>query len=86
MKFEDLRPKKFTQCGQMTVEELEGFYKDRELPRGPVKINKYATIIDPATFVEAEFYILHQNTDSKSHDSCRLRLIEFKHWLETNAQ
>ncbi|WP_409014500.1 DUF6965 family protein [Dyadobacter sp. CY327] len=68
----------------MTVEELEEYFKVLQLPEGPIKINKFSTIVDPKAFVEAELYILQQNPGHKTVDSCRLRLIEFKEWLERN--
>ncbi|WP_374759702.1 DUF6965 family protein [Dyadobacter chenwenxiniae] len=69
----------------MSVEELEEYFKDRQLPEGPVKLNKFSTIVDPQAFVEAELYILScYPSGNKLVDSCRLRLEEFKHWLEVN--
>ncbi|WP_374759042.1 DUF6965 family protein [Dyadobacter chenwenxiniae] len=69
----------------MSVEELEEYLKDRQLPDSPVKINKVSTIVDPKAFVEAELYILScYPTGNKLLDSCRLRLTGFKNLLETN--
>lgn len=70
----------------MNVEELEEYFKDRKLPEGPVKINNFSTILDARAFVQAELYILNHNLGQKVVDSCRLRLIEFKNWLEANGQ
>ncbi|WP_026630068.1 DUF6965 family protein [Dyadobacter alkalitolerans] len=70
----------------MSVEELEEYFRDRPLPKGPVKMNNYSTITDPKAFIEAELYILNQNQGRKIVDSCRLRLIEFRNWLEANPQ
>ncbi|MCF0043659.1 DUF6965 family protein [Dyadobacter fanqingshengii] len=65
-----------------SIEELEAYFKDFETPTGPVKANKFSTIVDPKAFVEADLYILNNNPCHKSVNSCRLRLIEFKEWLE----
>ncbi|WP_026629484.1 DUF6965 family protein [Dyadobacter alkalitolerans] len=71
----------------MSVEELEGYFKDRQLPAGPVKINKFSTIIDPKAFVESELYILScYPPGTKLVDSCRLRLLEFKEWLDAHVE
>jgi hypothetical protein len=43
----------------MTVEEFATYFEGKVLPVGPIKLNHYCTIADPAMFVESEFGILH---------------------------
>ncbi|QRQ99733.1 DUF6965 family protein [Dyadobacter sandarakinus] len=66
----------------MTLQELEAWFDGRQLPEGPIQVNNYTNIPDPARFVELEFGVLNMNKGNNLYDSCRLRLIEFKEWME----
>ncbi|WP_031530505.1 DUF6965 family protein [Dyadobacter crusticola] len=66
----------------MTTKELVDYFAEKNLPEGPIKFNKYTTVEDPAKFVASELNILKISPDYKGSDSCQLRLIEFKEWLE----
>jgi hypothetical protein len=69
----------------MTTEQLAEYFDGKNLPEGPIKLNRYCTILDPVLFVEAQFLILHSNPWHKPNDSCLLRLIEFKEWLDSRG-
>jgi hypothetical protein len=66
----------------MTAAELETYYEGKTLPAGPIKLNRYSTIVDPSLFVEAQFSMLRANPAHRENDSCLLRLIEFREWLD----
>jgi hypothetical protein len=69
----------------MTTKELIDYFAEKELPVGPIKFNKYTTVENPAKFVASELNILTVRPDYKGADSFRLRLIEFKEWLENGC-
>ena len=58
--------------------------KGKRISIGVVKVtvNHYTTIDNPATAVQLEFGVLRANPGNMAYDSCRLRLIEFKEWME----
>ncbi|WP_409013365.1 DUF6965 family protein [Dyadobacter sp. CY343] len=45
-------------------------------------MNKYTTVESLAKFIASELNMLKVSPDYKGSDSCRLRLIELKEWLE----
>jgi hypothetical protein len=68
----------------MTVQELEGWFAGRELPKGPISPNKSIVIEDPAYFVESQFRVIGHNSNPKLQEPCTLRLVQFKEWMEVN--
>jgi hypothetical protein len=69
----------------MTAAELDSYYEGKTLPTGPIQLNHYGTILDPSIFVESQFTMFRANPGHRENDSCLLRLIEFKEWLDSHT-
>jgi hypothetical protein len=69
----------------MTTQELKTYFATKPLPQHPIKINSFSTITDPQAFLETQLYALEANPNHKPNDSCRLRLIELREWLERDG-
>lgn len=68
----------------MTAQEIEEWFKGRELPKGPVSPHKSVIIEDPAYFVQSQLYALAHVKGDKARDPLIIRLVQFKEWLEIN--
>lgn len=69
----------------MTAQEIEEWFKGRELPAGPVWIHKSTKIIDPKVFVENRLFAIKANPEPSKHQSDIDKLVQFKEWLEENG-
>lgn len=69
----------------MTAQEIEEWFKGRELPKESVWIHKSTKIINPQIFVENRLYSLRENTDPRLRRSDIDKLVKFKEWLEANG-
>ena len=65
----------------MTIEELKGFYHDRELPR-TVELMQGVKLADVPKFVDSHFTVLMANPVSKASNPFQVRLILLKELLE----
>jgi len=65
----------------MTLQELEEFYKGRELP-ATAQLYKAIKIIDVPKFVDSHFTVLKANSHSKAFQPFYDRLILLKEILE----
>lgn len=68
----------------MTVQELEAWYEGRDLPDGPVWLNKATKINNVEKFVEGRFFAIRSNQEPRQQQSCIDKLIQLKEWLEEN--
>lgn len=48
------------------IEEIESFFKNRELPKDPLRLDKCSTIVDIQSFVKSHLYTIKANSGKRA--------------------
>jgi hypothetical protein len=64
------------------ISELETFFRNTTLPTGPIQLNPWTRITDPAKFVASELEFVKHNNGNPTFKPYLDRLIEFKASLQ----
>lgn len=68
----------------MTINELEEWFNNTELPAVPLYLNPATKINDIKQFLDSHFYPLKLNTNPKITQPLLDRLLDFKLLIESN--
>lgn len=68
----------------MTLQELETWFKNVELPTAPIMLLPGTTILDVDQFLESHFIPLRSNPDALTNKPILDRLYAFKLLVESN--
>lgn len=58
------------------VKKINKYFLDHKLPKGPIKLNNFTTIIDTEKFIESHLKAINTNTDFKACNQCLTRIKE----------
>lgn len=71
------------------AERMAAWFKDRELPAGPIMMNNYSTITDVKQYVQANLLIIDHykdNPGAKPFEPSYYRLYHLKKYIERHEQ
>lgn len=66
------------------VQELKFFFADLTLPREPVKIHNFATIVDIELFINIQLKAAESNVGNYRFQGALKKLIKIKNYLESH--
>ncbi|RZK17232.1 MAG: hypothetical protein EOO43_13695 [Flavobacterium sp.] len=68
----------------MTLNELEDWFQNTQLPEAPILLNPSTKIDNVQHFLDSHFYALKLNPNSKINEPLLDRLLAFKLLIESN--
>jgi len=68
----------------MTIQELETWFQNTQLPEAPLLLNESTKINNVQVFLESHFYPLKLNPNNKINEPLLDRLKAFKLLIESN--
>ncbi len=68
----------------MTINDLEQWFQNTQLPEAPLLLNPATKINDVKQFLDSHFYPLKLDPDNKINEPLLDRLLAFKLLIESN--